>query len=190
MSYNITDEVFSNYIKQSFSISQVLQKMNLKPSGGNYKVMKNRISKLNLDCSHFTGKAHNKGKTGLNHKGKKGKPLVEILKRNSYYTSSKLIIRLIAEEIKSEKCEVCGLSEWNGKKIPLEIDHINGINTDNRINNLRILCPNCHAQTDTYRGRNKLSAYSKRNRVEPLKFGETLTLEGDGNPERNPKGNV
>lgn len=52
------------------------------------------------------------------------------------------------------KCESCNLEEWLGNKIPLELDHINGVNNDNRIENLRILCPNCHALTPTYRGKN------------------------------------
>lgn len=75
---------------------------------------------------------------------------------------------------------------WNGMPIPLELDHINGINTDHRLENLQILCPNCHAQTSNYRGRNKLSALSEKKGVEARKFGGTLTLEGDGNPERSP----
>ena len=63
--------------------------------------------------------------------------------------------RLFAEGIKEEKCEMCGLESWNGIKIGLELDHINGNSYDHRLDNLRILCPNCHATTDTYRGKNK-----------------------------------
>jgi 5-methylcytosine-specific restriction endonuclease McrA len=58
---------------------------------------------------------------------------------------------LINEGIKEHKCELCGITEWNGKPAPIELDHINGKHTDNRIENLRILCPNCHAQTPTWR---------------------------------------
>jgi HNH endonuclease len=65
--------------------------------------------------------------------------------------------RLFKENIKEERCEMCGLKEWRGVKIGLELDHINGNTYDHKIENLRILCPNCHATTDTYRGKNKAS---------------------------------
>ena len=76
-------------------------------------------------------------------------------------------------------CENCQLTEWQGKPIPLEIHHINGINTDNRLENLQLLCPNCHALTDNYRGRAHLSALSERRDVECRKFKETRP-SGDG----------
>jgi hypothetical protein len=72
---------------------------------------------------------------------------------------------------------------WQGQPIALELEHINGDNTDHRIENLQILCPNCHAQTPTYRGRNKLSSLNERRALNPVKFGEPLT----GDPERSPK---
>lgn len=62
--------------------------------------------------------------------------------------------RLFSSGLKEQSCESCGLSEWLGSVIPLEIDHVNGVHTDNRVENLCILCPNCHAKTDTYRGKN------------------------------------
>lgn len=68
-------------------------------------------------------------------------------------TSHTVRLKLIKEKIKEHKCECCNLKEWNGKPIPLELDHINGDNKDNRLENLRILCCNCHAQTDNWRGR-------------------------------------
>ena len=79
----------------------------------------------------------------------------EYLVENSVVQSFKLKGRLIAEGLKEHKCECCGITEWNGKPAPIELDHINGNHHDNRLENLRILCPNCHAQTDTYRGKNK-----------------------------------
>jgi 5-methylcytosine-specific restriction endonuclease McrA len=82
-------------------------------------------------------------------------PLTEILKGlHPQYQSNKLRARLIQEGVKLHKCECCGNKEWLGQPISLEVDHVNGISTDHRLENLRILCPNCHAQTETYRGKN------------------------------------
>lgn len=78
-------------------------------------------------------------------------PLDEILRGNHpQYQSSKLRIRLIKENIKKEECEICGITEWNGKPVPLELDHIDGNNSNHILNNLRIICPNCHHQTPTH----------------------------------------
>lgn len=66
------------------------------------------------------------------------------------YLSSKLRIRLLKEGFKSHQCEICGITEWNGKPAPLELDHINGNNSDHRLENLRVICPNCHHQTETH----------------------------------------
>jgi hypothetical protein len=83
-------------------------------------------------------------------------PLEEILVVGRTQNSRKNIkIRLINAGLKEDKCEGCGLTEWKGKKITMELHHINGINNDDRLENLEFLCPNCHAQTETYGGKNK-----------------------------------
>lgn len=86
-------------------------------------------------------------------KGKKSDPKRKTffeLTENPNITSHKLRLRLLQDEIKEHKCECCGLSEWMGKPIPLELHHLDGNHYNNEIDNLQILCPNCHAQTDTY----------------------------------------
>ncbi|QKZ15471.1 HNH endonuclease signature motif containing protein [Spirosoma sp. KUDC1026] len=92
------------------------------------------------------------------------------------YQTHKLKKRLLKEGYKQAQCELCGLSEWMGRQIPLELHHRNGVNIDNSLDNLELLCPNCHALTDNYRAKNikKLSARMETSAVEPLKFGETL----------------
>lgn len=86
----------------------------------------------------------------------KGVPLSieEILIENSSYQTNKLRLRLLKEGLKKPICETCNNTEWNGKPIPLEVSHKNGNNSDNRLENLELICPNCHALTDSYRGKN------------------------------------
>lgn len=85
-------------------------------------------------------------------------PLSEILEgKHPQYQSNKLKNRLINEGVKEDKCELCGITEWMGKPITMQLDHIDG-NTHNHLyENLRIVCPNCHTQTDTWCGKNKKS---------------------------------
>lgn len=172
-------EKLKEAVKTSFSMAEVCRKLDIRPAGGNYKILKFKIKEWSIDMSHFTGQGWLRNRKHTFRK----KPLTAILQENSMFSSNSLRKRLIIEGLKEHKCEECNLTEWNGKPIPLELDHCNGINTDNRIENLKILCNNCHAQTETYRGRNKMSAVSEKKRVEFLKFGETLTLKDDGNPE-------
>lgn len=85
--------------------------------------------------------------------------LREILSgKHPQYQSNKLRLRLLKEGIKEHKCEVCDITEWLEKPAPLELDHIDGNRHNHKIKNLRLLCPNCHAQTDTYRGKNTRNA--------------------------------
>lgn len=173
-------EELEEIVKRCVSIADVCRALNIRPVGGNYKTLKHKLKSFEIDTSHFTGQAWLLNK---NHNFAKRMSLTDILKENSNYSSDKLRQRLIKEGYKQAECEKCRLQEWNGLPIPLELDHCNGNNTDNRLDNLKILCNNCHAQTENYRGRNKLSASSEKKRVEFFKFGETLTNNVDGNPE-------
>ena len=148
--YTYSEQELREAVKTSTSIRQVLDKLNIVPAGGNYQTTNRRIQKLDIDTSHFSGQAWNKGRVI----GPK-RPIEYYLTENSYHQSYKLKNRLIIEGLKQHKCECCGITEWLGRPTPIELDHINGNHHDNRLENLRILCPNCHAQTDTYRGKNK-----------------------------------
>jgi hypothetical protein len=151
-----SDEELTQIVAESFSLAEVLRRLDLRLAGGNYAVLKQRIKELNLDTSHFTGKLWLKGKK--NH-ATRYRALEEILVKDSTYVSThNLRQRLIAEGIFEHRCVSCGLAEWLERPIPLEIDHVNGDRRDNRLDNLRLLCPNCHALTTTYRGKNKKAA--------------------------------
>lgn len=150
---NYTDVEFIDAVATSQSIAELLRKLNLRPTGGNYHTAKKRIKILELNTDHFTRQGHLKGKT---HNWAKKIPLIEILVKDSKYGcgTDKLKKRLIKEGYFEYKCYECGLTEWRGLPISLELEHRNGDRFDNRIENLTLLCPNCHAQTETYRGKN------------------------------------
>jgi len=138
--------------KQSRSIRQILSRLGLREAGGNYSQIKKFLNLYGIDTTFLKGKAWNKGLKGT------GKPLLkleEIMVKNSNFQSYKLKKRLFDDKIKEPKCEMCG---WARKtkdgRLPLELDHINGDRRDNRLTNLRILCPNCHSLQATHRGKN------------------------------------
>ena len=145
-------------VANSKSIAGVLRMLNLRPVGGNYKTVKNLVNKYNLDTSHFTGQGWN---VGLQFKPKAGLKDFDIFKENSNYRCSWRLRERYKKLVGISYCENCGLSEWQNKPIPLEIHHLNGNNTDNRLENLQLLCPNCHAQTEFYRGRARRGAEHK-----------------------------
>lgn len=147
--HKYTEEELIEAVKESTSLRQVLIKLNVKAAGGNYEVLKKAIKYLELDTSHFTGQLWNKGKTI----GPKV-PIEEYLSNKRSITSHKLRQRLISEKIFPAQCNYCKNTEWNSLPIPLELEHINGNHQDNSLDNLELLCPNCHAQTATYRGKN------------------------------------
>ena len=162
------------------SVAGVLRQLGLRPIGGNYRTINRLIAENGIDTSHFTGQGWN---VGLAFKPNKEVTDEMVFVEYSDYKCSWRLRERYKKKTGIERCENCGLSHWLEKPIPLEIHHINGINTDNRIENLQLLCPNCHALTDNYRGRAHLSALSEKRDVECRKFKEALTGNADGNLE-------
>lgn len=181
MKYKFTKKQFEEAVSRSFSIAEVCRQLGIRPVGGNYKTVKAKLKTFGISTEHFTGQGWN---VGLKFRPKPPKDLSLILIKDSEYRSTNTLKRrLFKEGIKEEKCEICGLTEWLGNPLQLELHHINGNNTDNRLENLQILCPNCHAQTEHYRGKNTQSALSEKREVEYRKFKEALTDNADGNLE-------
>ena len=145
--YQVSDEQFREIVASNNTYSDCLRALGLGTKGGSSTdILKRRIAELNCSTEHFNRK-------GPGYQAKHA--LVDVLVENSTYANiASLKRRLIREEILEYKCAICGINQWLGKEISLQLDHINGINNDHRVENLRFLCPNCHSQTNTYGGRN------------------------------------
>jgi hypothetical protein len=139
-----TRQEIEQFVKESFSYAQLAKRIGYDDSSNNgsaYRAVHEMIDTLNLDISHFKGQGWNKDNFDYSRftYGKKIK-------------SSQAVDAIIA--LRGHKCEVCGLTEWMSKPIPLEVHHIDGKELNSELNNLLLTCPNCHALTDNYRGRN------------------------------------
>ena len=151
--WKVSDEDFIKFVKESFFYKEVLRKCGLEHSG-NYTTLKKRIALLNLSTIHFK-------KANAGARLRPGKPLKDICVENSTYQTRNLKARLFKELKWEHRCSYCKKTEckWEMTNeiapIPLELDHINGNNSDHRLENLRLLCPLCHATTKNYKGRNK-----------------------------------
>lgn len=139
------------------SVRQVLQKLGLREAGGNYSTIRQAIQELSIDISHFKGQGWN---NGTKRAPKEKRELSLYLNNIHPITSYRLKNRLISEGHFEHRCYSCGLTEWQGGPIPLELEHKDGNHQNNSLDNLELLCPNCHALTDTYRGKN-----AKRRRI-------------------------
>lgn len=152
-----TKEWLEELCAESFSYAEVLRKAGRKQGGGAQDTLKRKIAEYEIDISHFTGQGWNGHSNIATRSGSSEKyQLEEVFSKNSPVTQKVLRGYVERHNILEYKCVNCGCDgNWQGGKISLEIDHENGDNTDNTVENLRYLCPNCHALTDTYRGKNK-----------------------------------
>ena len=142
------EKYFRDVIDNSISFLEIHKKLGLSKHGNNRVTIKKYIELYNINISHLEN-SHLEHTTNL--KIKNTIPLVNILTENSTYQTNSLKNRLYKEGLKNHFCELCGQNEiWNGAKMSLILDHINGVNNDNRIENLRIVCPNCNATLPTH----------------------------------------
>lgn len=143
-------KILSKICAESYSYKQCLEKLGVIPAGGNYASLKKYIKKYNINISHFKCQGWNKGLTV----GPK-RHIQDYLSNKQTIQSWKLKRRLLKEKLFESRCYQCSQTTWMNQPIPLELHHIDGNNLNNNLSNLTLLCPNCHALTDNYRGKNK-----------------------------------
>ncbi|MFF2661335.1 HNH endonuclease signature motif containing protein [Kitasatospora sp. NPDC058032] len=149
-----TRELLQEAVDASHSVAGVVRHLRLRQAGGTQAHIGRRIKALGIDTSHFTGQAHNRGKRSARRLSPED-VLVQRPPDAKRLPGSRIRLAL-AELGRPELCEGCGTGpEWLGRPLTLEVDHVNGDWSDNRPDNLRLLCPNCHAVTDTYCGRKR-----------------------------------
>lgn len=133
-------ELLQHLVNTSNSLSEILRKQGKAKSGTAFKVLKEKLKAYDINYAFMPIQYISKAI-----------PLEQKLQKGTNVKSQDLKNQLIKAGLKENKCEICGqLPEWNGKPLVLQLDHINGDHYDNRLENLQVVCPNCHTQTDTF----------------------------------------
>lgn len=153
------DEQLKEAVANSFSMADVMRFLNLTVSGGTFALVKLRIKQLELSTFHFVKRGcqkENQERLANFNKQRKQKTEDILVKDSTYASTHALKLRLLKEGLLLEKCYICEMQPiWQNKRLSLQLDHIDGDRCNNELSNLRILCPNCHSQTNTFTGKNK-----------------------------------
>lgn len=169
-SYDIEDGALREAVRGARSRAEVLRRLHLPVTAAAYKALRRALDRAQIDVADLPGQAWRRGRRDLARV-----PLEALLVVGRARTVGHIKQRLIRERVLDACCSSCGIREWLGRPAPLELDHINGDRRDNRLENLRLLCPNCHALTPTYRGRN-----IGRLDLRPPALGSPATSPGGG----------
>lgn len=154
-------EELKKIVDESMSVAEVAEKLGYaRTGGGSAQSINNMIAYYNFDTSHFTGQNWNKGVFDY-----------ERFKYGNAIKTANMKDAIIA--LRGHKCECCGLEEWQGQPIPLEVHHKDGDHLNNELDNLSLNCPNCHALTENYRGKN-IGNSKKKDPVSDEQFVEAL----------------
>lgn len=149
-------EEFKRIVRESHSRTEVLKKLGYKQAGGNHSYLESQIKRFGLDISHFVNnpKIWSKGKNSFTDSRVKRcqnrKDQSEIFKKDNFCQTNPVVIKILIESGMEYKCNICNIKKWNEKPLRLRLDHINGDRFDYRKENLRLICPNCDSQTDTF----------------------------------------
>ncbi len=140
----VTDEQLAIIVSRCYSIYEVLRELGLKQAGGSHSHYTNRIRRIGICTAHFTGQAHAKGSISRQRKTSGD---ILILRTEGRRAKSHHLVRALIESGTKHECSKCGQEpEWMGSPLTLDVDHINENWLDDRAENLRFLCPNCHSQ--------------------------------------------
>ena len=153
-----TKEWLEELCSDSYSFAEVLRKAGRKQAGGSQSTLKKKIEQFGIDVSHFTGMRWqlSPNQKPQDYSNKEKYQIEDIFIKDSPVTQKVMRGYVERHHLLEYKCQTCGCDgNWQHGKISLEIDHIDGDNTNNQLSNLRYLCPNCHALTETYKGKNK-----------------------------------
>lgn len=148
MRYEYTKEFLTSVVKDSVSFTEVLRKLKRNNHGRTHQRIKKQIRGFNIDTTHFTGRRH-----WLNKPSGRRLSALEYIE-SSYVNPPILRKKLIEDGLKKASCENCGRVRWIGKPIPLELHHVDGDDTNHKLENLQVLCSNCHTQTENYGSKN------------------------------------
>lgn len=173
------EELIKKYLPVSNSINDLCSKLGLRGTSGYYLKILETIRKNRLSTEHF-GTILKKRNIKIDSKGKFA-PLSdeEFFSNGTKRNGESIVKRLISNKYREYKCENCGINEWDGKPLRLQVHHVNGDHNDNRIENIQLLCPNCHAQTDTYARNNitNVNSFKITNRIDEILNGLESTFE-------------
>ncbi|MET8354405.1 MULTISPECIES: HNH endonuclease signature motif containing protein [unclassified Micromonospora] len=151
--YKYTPEALAAAAAAARNITEVMRLLGIRVSGGSHAHISRQLKRFGVDTSHFTGSVHNRG---VRWRRMSPEDLLVVLPEGSRRIPGVRLKRALATIGLPESCEVCGVgSTWQGGKLTLHVDHINGDFLDNQPQNLRLLCPNCHSQTSTYAGQRR-----------------------------------
>lgn len=157
-----TNEEIETFVKESRSWRELLLKIGYRETGANRITVREMAEELNLSTEHFKGQGWNKDNFDYTR-----------FRKDNYIRTDDALNALVA--LRGRKCEICGTETWNGKEIPLETHHVDGDRSNNELTNLQICCPNCHAQTDNFRRKDKkVKQVSDEKLVDSLKTSETI----------------
>lgn len=143
--YDYNEDRIREAVTKSTTYTEVLEYLGIPSRGGNNATIKRIIDEMGLDVSHFTGRR-------VNTVYHKDIPLDDYINGGKKIKSSKLLAKLIKAGLKEHRCESCGIVDWNGNPIVLHLHHCDGNPDNNNLDNLQVLCPNCHSQTDNFKG--------------------------------------
>ena len=146
----ITEDGLRVAVAESLCFSEALRKLGLRAAGGNHRTIQKYVEKWGISTAHFDPNASRARASRA-----RARPLEDVLVADSTYSRGQLKERLYAAGLKRRECEMCGQGEdWNGRRMALILDHVNGVATDHRLENLQIVCPNCAATLPTHCGKN------------------------------------